>query len=237
MKHCSHCNQPVHTKTKICPECGRSLKRGANEAPEQTPPSQMPNNPQTQQMKKMHRAALPMFLIFLVLFAAAGIIIVTVLQNIAKSKHRAGVSHEKPVYTVPPTEGTIYNDGTSDSEGEQANEVKYLDSELKKDVFGQDVLIVHLEYSNKGDSNSSFMKKYRAQLFQDGVSRLETLTDAGEDTGIISEVQPGASAKITVSFEVDPEKPMQIVVSDYSQKNTYLDMTLTPAVTERAEGL
>ena len=143
----------------------------------------------------------------------------------------------KPVYTVPPTEGTIYNDGTSDSEGEQANEVKYLDSELKKDVFGQDVLIVHLEYSNKGDSNSSFMKKYRAQLFQDGVSRLETLTDAGEDTGIISEVQPGASAKITVSFEVDPEKPMQIVVSDYSQKNTYLDMTLTPAVTERAEGL
>lgn len=227
LKQCPNCNQAIPRGVKICPECGKPLKPSAKQPDTQpSSPSSRPELPK----QKMSRRAVSIFVMFFIILIAALLIIVISAVKLRRPAppHRQtgqnGIVTERPFF------------GESDqTKALPADEITYLDSELIKDLFGDNILVVRLEYRNQSDAISCFMKNYHANAFQNGVSCMETVADTSDEAAnVMNDVQPGASAVVKVAFIVNPEEPVQLTVGNYRGTEIVLDMTIPPAATDLA---
>lgn len=217
MKYCPHCHQPLPKGAKTCPECGEPLKQ-----------------PKAAQQ---HKSA-PLILLLLGVMIAAALIIVLTVANMRK-KHDVRSEHvqtESPVpviTTAPLGENAPAVTAPPDS-GEETPEITVTldDYLLTQDLFGQNILLVGLNFYNGKSVNTRFMSECRAQVFQNGVSCQETIPNTDYSMNVSAEVQPGATAPIDTAFVVKPDQDVQIVVTSFNGKKTYLDVTITPAAPE-----
>lgn len=227
LKQCPNCNQTIPHGVKVCPECGKPLKPSAKQPDTQpSSPSERPELPKP----KMSRRAVPIFVMFLIILIAAILIIVIAAVNVLRRDSPHGRTGQTGLVTEQPFFGE--SDQTNSL---PADEITYLDSELIKDLFGDNILVVRLEYRNQSDAISRFMKNYHANAYQNGVSCMETVADTSEEAAnVMNDVQPGASAVVKVAFIVDPEEPVQLTVGNYRGTEIVLDMTIPPAATDLA---
>ena len=220
MKYCPHCNQPVTTKGRICPECGRPLK-GKDPVP-------LPKTQSGEPKKRSCAAALLLLIIPIFIFAV--IIIATVALNTLRLKKHTGQNNQsepKVVFTVP-----LSPDSAADSvESEDQSTVTLRGYTLSKNLFEENVLLVVLDYYNGDSVNNRFLSKYRIQVFQDGVSCMETVAVSDSSMNITAELQPGATAEVQAAFLINPDKDVQLVVTGVRDKKTILDTTFSPQET------
>ncbi len=223
MKHCPHCNQPVPRGTRTCPECGKPLKRTAPQPSEQ--PSAPFEIPQVSQANGK-KTATGIMVILAAVTVISLIIFLTVVNDMIRKRNRYSNMQPRNGYvTAAPGAGD-----SGSTETQSANEITFLDSELTKDMFRNDVLVVRIQYQNNEEKNMHFVQKYRIRVFQDGVSCQETTIDT-EDESIsgVFELQPGASVVIKAVFLVDPAKTSQLIVGNYQDTFRALDMEIEPA--------
>lgn len=223
MKHCPHCNQPVPRGTGTCPECGKPLKRTAPQPSEQpAAPFEIPQH-LTANGKKT-AAAIMVILAVITIIALA--IFLTIMGDMIRRRSRYSNRQPRNGYiTTAPGSGD-----SGSTETQSASEITFLDSEVTKDVFRNDVLVVRIRYQNNEEKNMHFVQKYRIQVFQDGVSCQETMLDTDDESvSCAFELQPGASVVIKTAFLVDPAKTSQLIVGDYQDTFRVLDMEIAPA--------
>ena len=231
MKYCPHCNQPVTTKGKICPECGKPLKGSGPESFTNT----LSPNPGQQQQKSCSCAA---FLLIIIIFIAAAVIILLAVTYITDRKKPERPSHSisedssvpDQVLTAPPAFSGSPSGGSADS-SEDASTVTLRDYSMTKNLFMEDVLTVALDYYNGSTANQRFMTKYKVQVFQDGVSCMETVVTTDYSMNITAEIQPGAAATVEAAFVIKPDKELQLVVTDFRSNATVLDTIIQPSET------
>ncbi len=217
MKYCPHCHQPLPKGAKTCPECGEPLKQ-----------------PKAAQQHK----STPLILLLIgIMILTAAIIGTTIFNMSKKESHTAGHPETDPpvhiITTAPLGENAPAVTAPPDS-GEETPEITVTldDYLLTQDLFGQDILLVGLNFYNGKSVNTRFMSECRAQVFQNGVSCEETIPNTDYSMNVSAEVQPGATAPIDTAFVVKPDQDVQIVVTSFNGKKTYLDVTITPAAPE-----
>lgn len=217
MKYCPNCNQPITKDAKTCPECGEPLKQ-----------------PKAQKQK----GTTPMIIILLIIMVLAVLVIVTVIINMSKKKNDHANTHTYieqtvPVITTAPASGSVPPDqapadNSPRDSAEPASIVTLDEYLLTSDLFDQNILLVGINYTNGNSFNTRFMSECRAQLFQNGVSCQETIANTDFSMNTAAEVQPGATAPIDLAYIVKPDQEVQLLITSFDGKTTYLDTTFMP---------
>ena len=199
MKHCPHCNQPVPRGTGTCPECGKPLKRTAPQPSEQpAAPFEIPQH-LTANGKKT-AAAIMVILAVITIIALA--IFLTIMGDMIRRRSRYSNRQPRNGYvTTAPGSG---DSGSTDTQS--GAEITFLDSEVTKDVFRNDVLVVRIRYQNNEEKNMHFVQKYRIQVFQDGVSCQETMLASVRGACRIMPAWKRFSLSLTAYSPHTPEK-------------------------------
>lgn len=215
MKTCPHCHQPLPKGVSTCPDCGEPLKQ-----------------PKAAQQ---HKSAPLILLLIGIMILTAAIIGTTIFNMAKKESHHAGHPETEPpvhiITTAPPSVSP--DDPPAAAPAEPAAQtppctVEFDEYLLTTDLFGENILLVGINFTNGKSVNTRYMSECRATLFQNGVSCQETIANTDYAMNTSAEVQPGATAPIDLAFAVKPGEEVQLVVTSFDGKTTYLDTTFTP---------
>ena len=238
-RHCQHCGMPIPRRAKICPECGTSQKHSV------PPTSAAPRFAQEQpgQAGRAHRGQQAAnqkgcccLIAFIVLFIAAGVIILTVTDKIerARSRHREKSTDVQHGTTVRPEikipEMSMPEISIPDIKLPEPPAAEFaVDSyTVGTNLFGETVLYVNVNYTNKAETPECFLTCFQISVQQDDEMCIMTAGNPAQENHLMDQVQPDETALISEAFIISAEKEAAVSVNAFFSDDTYLEQTILP---------
>jgi hypothetical protein len=131
-------------------------------------------------------------------------------------------AHDDPVIPSPGEldgESPVNTDETSGDTSGETNaspySVRVTGHEMTTNLFGENVLVLDLEFTNNSDNAISFFHAVTAKVTQNGSQCMQTALTVDPALTGVNAVEPGALGKVQLAFIAAPETETQITVSTW----------------------
>lgn len=137
-----------------------------------------------------------------------------------------------PAYDDPviPSPGALDGDDTGETsaeETEQPYSVRLTGHEMTTNLFGENVLVLDLEFINNSDSAVSFFHALTARVTQDGTQCMQTASNVDPALTGVDAVEPGALGKVQLAYVAAPDTETQITVSAWYSRQVVMEENFT----------
>ena len=242
-RYCMHCGMPVPRRARICPECGSPLKMSAPpNAPDPTNPRIFPEQmkPADKTHRKKHtsnKSAIVFAVGFIAIFSAAAFFIMRAGKNIenARSRHRENMmdaqrkaTTTRPEIKIP--EFSMPEISIPDIKLPEPPAAAFsVDSyAVEKNLLGETVLYVNLNYTNKAENKECFLKSFKISVQQDGEACKQTAGDPTRENHLLEHVPPDETVLISEAFIISTEKETNVSVTAFFSEGSCLEETILP---------
>lgn len=103
-------------------------------------------------------------------------------------------------------------------------EVEIGDAEIVSDYDGEDAVLIHIRWTNRGEETESFFLNYDVYVLQDGFGLTETGSDdyAEEQNNIYEDVKPGESIDIAVVYLLRNYNDIAVALKELFDGDSYI---------------
>lgn len=128
-------------------------------------------------------------------------------------------------------ESPVNPDGTSGDTSGEADALPYsvtlTGHEMTTNLFGENVLVLDLEFTNNSSTAASFFQTLTAKVTQNGSQCMQTAATVDPALTGVNTVEPGASCKVQLAFIAAPDTETQITVSTWRGQQTVMEESFT----------